>query len=204
GVALAAPFIVLLALGPKWTDARTLLEIIAFSGITQVLQSNSYSALIALGRPGQYARISAFHVVVLLLFLLLLVPRYGAHGAAWAYLIAATATLPVNFFYITRSLEVRPIDVIANLWRPLLSAGLMYGIGRLWGPVLAPDAASSIDAILPLFACVAMGAATYVVADALLWLLSGRPAGAETWLLRKVQSAVRSLRERLGSPRSGK
>ena len=202
GVALAAPFIVPAMLGPKWAPAIPLLEILAFAGITHVLQSNSYAAFIALGRPGTYAKIQMFHVGVLLVMLAVLVPQYGAHGAAWAYLVAALAALPVNFHFIVRALGLAPASLGPPLWRPLAGAALMYGAGKLWGPAAPAAFASSAEAILPLLACIALGAAVYVAADLLLWLASGRPAGAETWLLRLAKAAILSLRARLSSARS--
>jgi O-antigen/teichoic acid export membrane protein len=202
GVALAAPFIVLVVLGPKWAPATPLLEILAFAGITHVLQSNSYAAFIALGKPGTYAKIQMFHVGVLLVLLAVLVPQYGAYGAAWAYLVSALMALPVNFHFIVRSLGLTLANLLPPLWRPLASAALMYGAGKLWGPGIPAATASSTEAILPLIACIAFGAAVYVAVDLLLWLASGRPEGAETWLLRLAKAAIRSMRARLSSVRS--
>ena len=202
GVALAAPFIVVAMLGPKWTPAIPLLEILAFAGITQVLQSNSYAAFIALGRPGTFAKIQLFHVAVLLVMLAVLVPLHGAYGAAWAYLVAALAALPVNFHFIVRALGIGLSSLLPALWRPLASAGLMFGAGKLWGPAIPLDPRSSTEAIVPLFACVALGVVVYVGVDLLLWLASGRPAGAETWLLRAAKAAIQSVRARLSAARS--
>ncbi len=203
GVALTAPFIVLLVLGPTWTAAEPLLEVLAFFGITQVLQSNAYSAFIALGKPAIFAKINAFHVVALLLCLSTLTPVYGARGAAWAYVVAAIAALPVNFYYIIKFLGLRSLDFVARLWRPLLSAAGMYVTGKLWGPQLPPGAKSSAEAFVPLLSCIAVGAATYVVVDILLWLIAGRPDGAETWLLRELRAALTVARARLAASRTG-
>ena len=51
GLAATAPFVILLVLGPKWRDAISVLEVLAFYGVTQVLQTNAYSAFLALGKP---------------------------------------------------------------------------------------------------------------------------------------------------------
>ncbi len=199
GVALTAPFIVLLVLGPKWTAAQSLLEVLAFFGITQVLQSNAYAAFIALGKPGVFAKINSFHVVALLICLSVLTPLHGAPGAAWAYVIAALAALPVNFWFIIRFLGLRSLDFVAQLWRPLLSAAVMYATGKLWGPGLPAGARTSADAIVPLVSAVALGAAIYIATDLLLWLVSGRPEGAEKWLLREFRSAVSFARARIAA-----
>lgn len=201
GVALAAPFIVPVMLGPKWIAAVPLLELLAFAGITHVLQSNSYAAFIALGRPGTYAKIQLFHVAVLIALLAWLVPAHGALGGAWAYLIAAIAALPVNFVLIMRALDLRMARLVPALWRPLASAAVMYGTAKVWGPAPLAATATSAEALLPLVACIALGAVVYVMVDMLLWVASGRPAGAEAWMLRLATSAARSARDRFSSSR---
>lgn len=197
GVALTAPFIVPLALGPRWAAAGPLLEVLAFYGISQVLESNAYSAFLAIGKPSVFFRITGLQVLVLLACLLPLTPTYGAMGAAWAYVISSVATLPVNFYYIVRFMQLRAWDFLAAIWRPVLSSAVMYGAGRLWGPRLPSAAATSADAALPFALCVLFGAAVYAATDALLWLASGRPRGAETWMLRQLRSGARAMRSRL-------
>jgi lipopolysaccharide exporter len=197
GIALAAPFVVLLLLGPQWIAAQGLLEVLAFYGITYVLQSNAYAAFLALGKPSVFVGIIGFQAAVLLACLVALTPTHGAMGAAWAHVIAAVAALPVNFLYIVRFMELRGRDFVAAVWRPLVSATVMYVTGRLWGPHLPPGATTSADALVPFVACVLLGAATYVAADVLLWLATGRPAGAETWLLRKLGAFTQHARARL-------
>jgi lipopolysaccharide exporter len=186
GIALAAPFVVLLVLGPQWKDATPLLEVLAFFGITQVLQSNAYAAFIALGKPEVFAKINTIHVVFLLVALAVFTPYYGARGAAWAYVVAALAALPFNFFFITRFLGVRPMQFVQCSWRPMASAAAMFLVGMWIGPKLPPAAHTSAQAALPLAACIGLGVASYVGAELLLWIAAGRPEGAETWLMRQV------------------
>lgn len=188
GVALAAPFIVLVALGPKWGAAQSLLEVLAFYGVSQVLLSNSYAALIALGKPGLYTRVGALFVGLQLAGLIILTPSWGPLGAAWAYVLAAIGSLPLNLLYVTRQLGLKAGDLLKEVWRPLVSAAVMYASGRLWGPRLPADGASSLDALVPLAVCVAVGAVTYTATDIVLWIIARRPNGAETWLLRRLRT----------------
>jgi lipopolysaccharide exporter len=197
GVALAAPFIVLLALGPKWSAARPLLEVLAFYGISQVLESNAYAAFVAIGKPAVFFRVIGLQTAVLLAALLPLTLSYGTIGAAWSYVFSALVTLPVNFLYIARLMGLRARDFVTAVWRPVVSAAVMYGGGRLWGPALPATAVTSAAAFVPFIKCVAVGALTYVAIDALLWLAAGRPRGAETWLLRQVGAISRVARSRL-------
>jgi O-antigen/teichoic acid export membrane protein len=187
GFAACASFLVLLVLGPKWMDAANLIRILAFFGITQVLQSNAYSAFLAIGRPQVFVKINAIHVAILLPLMLALTPFFGIQGSAWAYVITAAAILPVNFLFITRYLGIPQRDFISELWRPLLSATAMYLGVRYLGPSLplTPPPAGQTAASLAI--CIAIGAPLYTLCVTLLWLISGRPKdSAEAYLLRKA------------------
>jgi hypothetical protein len=53
---------------------------------------------------------------------------------------------------------------------------------------------------VPLISCIALGAVTYVAVDVLLWLIAGRPNGAETWILKEFRAAVNVARARIAKP----
>lgn len=200
GFAACAPFLVLLVLGPKWIEAAILIEILAFFGITQVLQSNAYSAFLAIGKPEIFARINAIHVGILLPLMLILTPAFGIQGAAWAYVATAALILPVNFIYITRFLGLRHRDFVSRFWRPLAAAAAMYVGIRLLGPALPDAAIASSQAATSLVTCIALGVPLYAASIAILWFSSGRPQGtAESYLLQKVPHVWRSVRARFGS-----
>jgi lipopolysaccharide exporter len=194
GLAAVAPLAVMLALGPKWREAALVLEILVFFGITQVLQTNAYSAFLAIGKPKVFAKINGIHVAALLTSLLLLTPRYGLVGTAWAFVIAALIALPVNFVLITRNMGLRIVDLVIAVWRPLVASAAMYGVVRLLGPVSTDQMTRSLEALVPLFVCIALGVATYVASIALLWAIAGRPDGAETWVARQVGDRLGRLR----------
>jgi O-antigen/teichoic acid export membrane protein len=187
GFAACASFLVLLVLGPKWIEAANLIRILAFFGITQVLQSNAYSAFLAIGRPQIFVKINAIHVGILLPLMLGLTPFFGISGSAWAYVITAATILPVNFFFITRYLGIRRADLIAELWRPLLAATVMYASVRFFGPPLPLTAPPPVQLAASLGLCVAIGVPVYTFCVTVLWLLAGRPKdSAEAFMLRKL------------------
>jgi lipopolysaccharide exporter len=199
GFAACAPFLVLLVLGPKWFEAADLIKILAFFGITQVLQSNAYSAFLAIGKPQVFAKINGIHVVILISLLLATVPFFGIQGAAWTYVVTAALVLPVNFFYITRFLGLQKRQLVAHLWRPIVATAFMYFGVRLLGPALPEAALSSKQAAASLLTCVALGVPLYGIAIATLWWLSGRPGeSAESFVLQKVPQFWNGMRARAG------
>jgi O-antigen/teichoic acid export membrane protein len=199
GFAACAPFLVLLVLGPKWLEAANLIKILAFFGITQVLQSNAYAAFLAIGKPQIFAQVNAIHVVILLTLLLVLTPLFGIQGSAWAYVATATLVLPVNFWFITRYLGLQKVQFISHLWRPITAAAVMYAGVRLLGPALPVSALTATQAGSSLIVCVALGVPLYTLCVTGLWLMSGRPEeSAESYLLRKLPQIWNGVRARVG------
>jgi O-antigen/teichoic acid export membrane protein len=199
GFAACAPFLVLLVLGPKWTEAANLIKILAFFGITQVLQSNAYSAFLAIGKPQVFAKINGVHVAILICLLVAAVPLFGIQGAAWAYVATAAIILPVNFWFITRYLGLRQVEFVSHLWRPIVATALMYIGIRVLGPALPVAALSPKQATASLMTCIALGVPLYAISIAGLWWLSGRPEdSAESFVLQKVPQVWNGVRARAG------
>ncbi len=198
GIATTAPEIVLLALGPKWTGAIPVLEILAFYGITQVLQTNAYSAFLALGRPDVFARINFVHAATQLVALLILTPAYGILGAAWACLLAAIVALPVNFYMITKRLHLRYRQFIAVLWRPLLAATVMYLVNHQFLRIDTTTVTSSLQVLPNLLISIGAGIFVYCAGIGVAWLLSGRPEGAESWVLAEGGKLIRKFAQQVG------
>lgn len=194
GLAAVAPLAVMLMLGPKWTEAAVVLEILVFFGITQVLQTNAYSAFLAIGKPEVFAKINGFHVCMLLIALVVLTPLYGIVGTAWAFVVSALIALPVNFWMIARNMQIRVRDLIGAVWRPLASAATMYAVVRWLGPVSTEGMTSSIEALAPLLECIVLGVVAYVAATVAFWFVSGRPDGAERWLVTMATPKLAALR----------
>ena len=85
-------------------------------------------------------------------------------------------------------------DVLKVLWRPTVSAAIMALVVVQAFPVNDVSNDTLHNALM-LAGAVGLGMGTYTLAAALLWLLSGRPNGAEQWLLSRVQPYfLRSVR----------
>jgi lipopolysaccharide exporter len=192
GTALCAPFVVILFLGQKWAAAGVLIEILAFYGITRVIQTNAYAAYLALGKPEYFVGMTSIYVSILIALLIYLTQVYGLPGAAWAYVIASAVGVPLDFYFITRFMGVRPMGYVASLWRPISSAGLMYLAVRSVGPPLPGiTAIPAARAAYSLALYLLIGVPAYILADLLFWVVSGRPTGAaEAIMLRKARALV--------------
>lgn len=189
GLAVCAPFMVLALLGPKWVQAAELIEILAFYGITQVMQSNAYSAFLALGKPQVFIWITSIHVAILVSLLVAFTSSHGLNGAAWAYVLSSVLIMPVDFYFITRFMGLRPNAYISRLWRPVVGAGLMYvGVRTLGPPLPGAVAIPTLQALHGLVTSIAIGGPLYIACVSILWLLAGRPDGtAERWIFVRTK-----------------
>ena len=198
GFAATAPFLVLLVLGPQWVEAAILLQILAFFGITQVLQSNAFSAFLALSQHHVFVKINGMHVALLIPLVTLGTWFYGIQGAAWAYVVAAMAILPVTFIFITRFMNLSGWKFVSALWRPICSAVAMYLTVRTLGPHAPQGVIPTAEAARSLFICIAIGVPVYIFGVLGLWLLAGRPKGSvEGWILERIPEALQKARSTL-------
>jgi lipopolysaccharide exporter len=188
GLAAVAPYAVGLLLGPQWHEATPILMILAFYGVLRVVSSNAYAAFLAIGRPEIFVRITAVNVAMLVPLLIVMTRLWGLHGAAWAYVIAAFAALPPTFWWILKTLDLRFIELMKQMWRPLAASAVMYLALTAfrhdlnYATVTTPESARQLSYLIPL------GAVVYLAAVILLWLVCGRPDGAESMVLRKVRT----------------
>lgn len=198
GLALVADPLVRVVLGEKWGEAVPVIQILAFTGITNGFLSNNAAAYIALGRPYLTTAVLVTRLTVLALVLMALsfAGRVSLPALAAAEVVATLAALCVGYPLLFSALRIRIGQYLAALWRPLFASGAM---------ALAVTAASAVverdpgfaTALAQLAVGVGLGVVTYALALRLLWQLSGRPPGVEVELARFAVSIYRSVVRRL-------
>jgi O-antigen/teichoic acid export membrane protein len=186
GLAVLAEPVVAALLGPKWTAAVPVLELMAAHGVIAALQALGYTLMLASNRPALPARLNIAHVALLLGLLVTLTVSHGLVGAAVAYLASGLVMAPVNFHFVARLLEVSLLDIAAALWRPVVAAGAMVGALLAWrGSGLV--AGFGMD-LLTLAVDVLVGAVVYCAGLLALWVAAGRPGGPEQKILGLVRA----------------
>lgn len=178
GIAATAELIVPVLLGPKWLETIRVIEILAVAASISILGSGTASICVALGKPKYLMPLAGIYVIILLPLLLVLTPRFHSLGAAWAFLCAASVSLPVQFFLMMRLLGGDFGQLFAVISRPLIGAGALFFVVRSIVIQLQPPS-NLIEQGLQLAAVVVMGIMTHVVVVFGLWSMAKRPAGAE-------------------------
>jgi PST family polysaccharide transporter len=183
GLALLAPDIVAVALGPGWAGVVTPLRVLTGFALVASLAATTGDVFKATGRSVLIFRIGLVHSVVLWTGLALLAPR----GIAWTGLavsIAATVSGAAAFACALAALRIRPGALARVLATPvaatLVMVAALAALGRI--PV-GPGAVRLVASVL-------VGVAAYAGAHALL-----APAD-----VREVGGALAAFRGRRARP----
>ena len=186
GIFALAPYIVPVLLGAKWLAGVPLMEILAFNGGLLLFHSSICTVLIANGHPDRVTKTNGLYVVMLLILFGLLVPNYGVTGAAIAALVTSILGTPIYLYQVRHSVGVPASVFFGAALRPVIAALAMAGMIRWLLPEWSPDMNHAIS-IGWMMAGVAIGITAYAVIILLLWLLAGRPAGAERAIFERLQ-----------------
>ena len=190
GIAATAPLIVPVALGEQWLPAVPLFVVLAFNGVLNAMQTNIGSVFLALGRPKVLAMLQALSLMAVLASVIPATLHHGIQGAALAFLGATLLFAPLTFALLFREIKLRPSAFLAVLWRAMVGSGVMYSatsaivtrlIARSNGIATFGDLALSVAA----------GATLYTLTVTVLWWLSGRPDGAESFVLDSLRARLR-------------
>ena len=184
---VAEPFVLLL-LGPKWTDAVPLIQVLAVFGIVRSLHGPTGSIYVALGKPIVVAVLQCIQLTIALSLMLLLVPRLGAVGAAWAILSGALAAMVVNYVLVQRELKIPVGRLIGALVRPLVAGVMMTVAVIALGPLTDGGGVGFMASALRLCILSVCGLAAYIGCVLVLWLLNGRAAGSETQTIAFIKA----------------
>ncbi len=162
GVIVAAEPIVLGMLGEKWLPVVTPLRILAVYALVRAVVAPSGEVFKGSGKPYLLTAYGAVHLSLSIVALLLLVPRDGLNGAAWAMLIPMLVVGVLVFRTGLRVVQVDLLQVVKALAPSYICAGILAVVLFLLLPVA--------DALPPLFGLVALivvGIGVYVASTAI-------------------------------------
>ena len=180
GISAVADPLVRLAVGAQWLAA---IPVIAIMGPVGALSVFGYLASVLFGVHALLPRQLAVTVVSLVVRVALLLPLVAYAGVTGAAVAAAAgfALEQVAMSVLAyRRFGLSVGMVMRRCWRIALAAGGMVGV--LWATGLGWGVTSG-EPVVPLLAASGVGAIVYGVGLLGLWVVSGRPAGAEADLL---------------------
>jgi PST family polysaccharide transporter len=188
GIAVLAEQIVAVLLGPKWAEATGLVRVLAIFGAAVAIFSPLNAVNPAVGRVDVGAKVGLLNVLLALPTFTLLMMFSGLVSAAWGLVGARTAAGIVNLFLVSRWLGLDPLVIIRSVWRSAVAAiAMLIAVRRVSSALGQPSSAPA--GIWQLFELVLLGILCYSAVVVVLWIVAGRPAGAETHTLALLRAA---------------
>jgi lipopolysaccharide exporter len=184
GISLTADPLVRLTLGERWLSAVPLIQIMALAGAILAPASVAGVLFLAEGKPRLNFQIGAVAAAIKVPLFVGFVVAFGLKGGAVAAVLAIAVQQLLYLVTTSRHIGVGIGEFLRETWRSLAATAVMAGslaaLGLGWreSPAGAIGAAHSL-----LITCVA-GASLYAATLLGIWLVQGRPEGAESDMLR--------------------
>jgi PST family polysaccharide transporter len=188
GIFAVRDVLVLVVFGDKWLAVAPVIGVLAFVGLLEAIASIFRPILLARGTPKAIAIEKFCYVAIALPIAVALVPERGAMGVAIALVIGSAITKPYVVVVAALEIEQRMLNILAAIWRPLIaSAAMILAISAMSSAI----AALALQPYQELLLLVAGGAAVYTSVIGVLWLVSGKPEGAERKILGLVNQRLK-------------
>lgn len=158
GLVVVAPDFVPVVFGHRWDDAIPLIQILAWVGLLQSLQTLNTEILQARDRTSTIFRFSiVFFFAHLTAFAVGL--HWGVEGVAVAYAISSTLVEPVFTWLTARAVGISPLRLLQSFWGVIQAAVVMGAVVYVLRSVLVNAGAGEL---LRLALCVIAGILVYV------------------------------------------
>ena len=146
--------------------------------------------IIARGHPARVAIANIIYVVVLLSLISVFALHFGIQGVALAALLGGIICTPAFLWQVHRSAGVGPMVFVRAVARPVV-ASLVMVVMIEWALPSFATTMTTAQMVGWLLTGIGVGAVSYVVIAAGLWMAAGRPQGVEQILLERFRGACR-------------
>lgn len=180
GMTLVAHEAVLLLLGEKWLPAVPYVEILALLGCFTAITASGFYVLATLGKFRITALYAWIQVAVFALLAYVAFPQAGAETVAKLRLVLTITGLFTFTLFMRRELPgLKLSEMSESIFRPGIGAAFMYaGLELLRTNVVLPT--------VPMLGLkIFIGMLIYSAVVFSIWSITGRKAGAESYLLEK-------------------
>lgn len=181
GLAVVGPEVISVLLGNRWDFAAPFVQLLALANVAVAITTSGNQVMIALGAMRNAALIAWIRAGIFLICALFFVPDFDALQLTQLRLITVISALGLATWMILRVLrDLTVMDVVGSMLRPTVSAFLMFVALASIGNV------ASGSAELDLIVKIVLGAIVYSTVLLLLWRISGKPDGAERYILSNI------------------
>jgi PST family polysaccharide transporter len=189
GLALVASEALLLAVGPQWAEAAIVVQFLAPALALSAAAAGTGAILLSHGDMKQIFWRGVAMFVITTPLLVAGLWWQGAFGLVVARALASIIRSTITLHLITSLLNVSLLAPLVASWRTFAAAACMAG-GVIMAQRYLPEAVSLAEVGIVLCVKVFLGATVYASVHMALWLIVGRPDGAEAVILDLVRRRV--------------
>lgn len=172
GLIVVADRMVPIVLGEKWLETVSTIQWLASFGIIAAVTSNWPYVFNAMAQPQKITRMVAIQLLVFIPLAFTLVAEYGIDGVGMSLVASALAIIPYLFYQLRRATDIRLLEMLDTVFRPLVGAFIMGWMVHTVSDLL-PRTQNLVEDGLWLALLVALGALTYLMSIALIWRITG-------------------------------
>jgi O-antigen/teichoic acid export membrane protein len=200
GLALAAEPFVRVIYGDAWAGMAPLVALVSLATLFQSSACIAEPMLVAAGRLKLFTVIVFTSMAVRLPLLALGLHFWGLTGAGWSLVAASVFEAALTTVLTVRVLGLALGALVAGIWRCALAAAAMAaavsGLATAWAH---PEGVLGQAALL--VSLVFVGGTVFAACQAALWLMAGKPDGAEAHLARFLSDRLAIVNFRRLMPR---
>lgn len=193
GILALANSLVLVIFGEQWREVAPVLSVLGIAGVIAALRSALGPILLARGNPRVITTANVVLLLVTLPTVIVLVPKIGIVGVAYAGLAGSIITMPILLTAVRRDIGFGWWALASCVWRPVIASVLMAA--AVYHAQLAILVSEPVGPLV-LIELVAIGVVVFSVALLAIWAASGFPAGAEKVVLEQIYKRL-GAKERL-------
>ena len=185
GLALVAHEAVLLMLGEKWLFVVPFVQTLALANVVESITTSGGYVLITMGKIRSAALIQWLQVIFFVTVAMLAWPDADALHIAMLRVLTVLTGLFASVWILLRTLHnVSVLDIIRSVLRPLLATAVMALAVISIGEVI------QLPPLAALLVKIVTGLLAFPTTLMLLWWVSGKPMGAESYLLEKILATL--------------
>lgn len=186
-LSLLAEPLVLVILGEKWLSAAQIIQWLAAISIFTLPGAALAPLALSLDRTRFMTLRTGIEFVVIVPSMIFGIMHYGIWGAIAARGVATAVTFAATLFIVRRLIDLPIRSQIAPLLRGIIGITCMAGTIWICRPTLSAQSnTDKYSLFLDIIQCGLISGIVYLLAIYILWVMSGRPNGVESNVVRFV------------------
>ena len=187
GLSAVSDVFVLVILGDQWVSAGPLIQWLAIAAVLDGLCGIlAYELFLVVYREKMLVKLGLLRLSIFAFVVFYVGYTHGPELIPFGMVIMLLFIVPVYFVVVARELRLTIVSLLVQLWRPLVSSGLMYFSVKLVPVGAVPPSVLLVSQVI-------LGATVYVSSLIGLWVVCGKPGGIEHKLLSITLSRLRPV-----------